>query len=216
MEEKTLTVFLFLKVRARKSGQAVKLLSTAYEEIKEAAAVYAETDVIARASASESRTGEILLELMQGAIHVHDKTHGTRDIFQVDSVQPYLVDGTLSRLQTENMKDLSGAIYSYVVIEIDERQGTRGQVLQELQRCDGIIYTAGLSVKPRVIAKVKAPNKMAFDNNIMEQIQNIPGVATTRSLLIINDMHFIRNESFNITEASINPVSDWAAKGRRS
>lgn len=215
MEEKTLAVFLFLKVRARKSGQAVKLLSTAYDEIKEAAAVYAETDVIARASASEIRVGEILLELMQGAIHVHDKTHGTKDIFQVDSVQPYLVDGTLSRIQNENIKDSSGTIYAYVVIEIDERQGTRGQVLQELQQCDGIIYTAGLSVKPRVIAKVKAPNKMAFDNNIMEQIQSIAGVATTRSLLIINDMHFIRNESSKTLEVSMNPISDWAVKGRR-
>ena len=71
---KTLTAFLFLRFRARKSGQAVKLLSTAYDEIKEAAAVYAETDVIARAVASEIRTGEILLELMQGAIFVHEKS----------------------------------------------------------------------------------------------------------------------------------------------
>ena len=102
----------FLRAGARKSGQAVKLLSTAYDEIKEAAAVYAETDVIARAVASEIRTGEILLELMQGAILVHDKTHGTNDTFQVDSVQPFLVDGMLSRVQHENITDSSGTIYA--------------------------------------------------------------------------------------------------------
>ena len=112
----------------------------------------------------------------------------------------------------KTLQTLAGLFMRYVVIEIDERQSTRGQVLQDLQKCDGIIYTAGLAVKPRVIAKVKAPNKMAFDNNIMEQIQNVQGVATTRSLLIINSMHLIRNENLNTSENSMVEISDWAVK----
>jgi hypothetical protein len=212
MEEQILTAFLFLKVRARRSGRVVELLRESYEEIKEAAAVYAETDVIARATATESRMGSLLLELMQGELQVRNEAHETTDAFQVDSIQPLLVLGKILEGQDQYDQNQPGDIYAYVIIEIDEKQETRSQVLQELHRCNGIIYTAGLATRGRAIAKVKAPNKVAFDNNIMQQIQSISGVATTRSLLIINDMHFTRLDKAGISETSIHNVASWAGK----
>jgi hypothetical protein len=215
MEEQIRTAFLFLKVRARKSGRVVELLSESYEEIQEAAAVYAETDVIARATATETRMGQLLLELMEGEIQVHNQAHGTKDVFQVDSVQPLLVAGNLLDGQDTYGQNLAGDIYAYVVIDVDEKQETRSQVLQLLHRCNGIIYTAGLAAKGRAIAKVRAPNKLAFDNNIMHQIQSISGVATTRSLLIINDMHFIRSQSPNKSDQSMQSIASWAGTRRK-
>jgi hypothetical protein len=212
MSEENLTVFLFLKVRARKSGRVVEILSETYEEIKEAAAVYSETDVIIRLEASESRLGVILLELMQRSIAVQNQDHETEDSFEVDQVLPYLVDGAIFRGRVEDGQDLKGDIYAYVLIHIDEKQEARSKVLEDLQACDGIVYTAGLMRKARALAKVRAPNKRAFDNNIMEQIQGIDGVATTRSLMVINDMHFIRSADPKITEQSMRNVAAWAGK----
>ncbi|MCP4539477.1 MAG: Lrp/AsnC family transcriptional regulator [Chloroflexi bacterium] len=190
MLEKTFTVFLFLEVRSRKSGGVVDSLSEAFREVKEAAAVYSETDVIARVSGTKNRLGEILLELMQDKIPVYDPAHNINDIFEVNSVRPFLVEGILSWGPNEHSADLLRNIYAYAVIDVDEKQSTRAKVLQDLRECDGVIYTAGLTKRAKVIAKVRAPDKRAFDNRIMDQIQKIQGVATTRSLLVINDMHF--------------------------
>jgi hypothetical protein len=216
MTEELPTVFLFLTVRARKSGRVVEILSESYEEIKEAAAVYSETDVIARLTASQDRLGVILLELMQRSIAVQNRSHEVEDSFEIDAITPYLVDGTLTRGKVEDGKDLKGDIYSYVLVHIDGKQEARSKVLEDLQQCDGIVYTAGLMRKARAIAKVRAPNKLAFDNDIMEQIQGIDGVATTRSLMIINSMHFIRSENPKVSEQSMNNVAAWASKRERN
>lgn len=194
MEEKTFTAFLFLKVPSLQSGPVVEQLSKVYNEVKEAAAVYSEIDIVARISASRGRLGEILLELMQEAIHVYDPIHDISETFTVDSVRPFLVDGTLSWRQKERGIDTKRDIYAYILVEVDENVGTKTQVLQNLHKCEGVIYTASLVKRARIIAKVKAPTKRAFDDKIMDQIQAIPGVAATRSLLVINDMHFVRAE----------------------
>lgn len=212
MDEEIYNVFLFLQVRARKSGRVVELLCDAYKEIVEAAAIYSEYDVIASVSASKARLGEILLELMQKSISVRNNDHETEDNFEIDSVLPYLVEGSISKGRAEHSNDLKGDIYAYVLIHIDEKQEARSKVLEDLQTCDGIIYTAGLMRKARAIAKVRAPNKLAFDNNIMEQIQGISGVATTRSLLVINDMHFIRIQDLSTSEPRMRDVIAWAQK----
>ena len=212
MAEEIPTVFLFLTVRARKSGRVVEILSESYEEIKEAAAVYSETDVIARLTAPQDRLGVILLELMQRSIAVGNQSHDIEDSFEIDAITPYLVDGIITRRKVEDGKDLKGDIYAYVLVHIDGKQEVRSKVLEDLQQCEGIVYTAGLMRKARAIAKVRAPNKLAFDNNIMDQIQGIDGVATTRSLMIINNMHFIRSENPKLTEQSMHNVAAWAAK----
>jgi DNA-binding Lrp family transcriptional regulator len=212
MNEEFITAFLFIKVPARRSGDTVDLLHEAYSEIVEAAAVYAETDVVARVFAPKSRVGEILLELLQGKkVLASNNEHGIKDDLPVAFVQPFLVEGNLLETERSSLNDEgSGTIYSYVVINVGENQGTRSKVLQRLRRVEGIIYTAGLLGKLSVLAKVKAPNKAAFDNNIMEQIQSIPGVETTRSLLIINNIHFLRDAPL-ATSTGISPhVADWA------
>lgn len=213
MEEK-LSVFMFFEVKARGSGDVVELLHEAYEEVMEAAAVYSDTDVVARAWATRDRLGEILLELMQGDISVKDHTHSISDTFTVDSIYPFLVDGTLSWVMKEDEVDKDN-IYAYVVIETDPRYSLP-KILAMLRKRQGIIYTASLANKNRIIAKVRADSKSEFDKKVMDQIQDIRGVSATRSHLIINAMHKIRAEPTPPSKNPLQEASEWAGeKGKK-
>ncbi len=83
-------------------------------------------------------------------------------------------------------------------------------MLRDLQAYEGVIYRAGLTRRAKIIAKVTAPNKQVFDNKIMYQIQTISGVTTTRSLIIINDMHYASKELS--TGSPISEVDAWAGQ----
>lgn len=188
MTEDILSAFLFLEVRARRSGRVVELLRKEYKEIVEVAAVYSETDVIARVSAPKGRLGEILLELMQGGIPVRDAVHGLTDRFELYSVRPHVVRGAMSWGPASHEASSPEDILAYVLIDIEERY-TVTAVTGELKECEGIVYVAGLATSSAAIAKVRTEDKVTFDRSVMDQIQSVPGVQSTRSFLVVNRMY---------------------------
>jgi DNA-binding Lrp family transcriptional regulator len=184
MEEQILSAVLLLEVRARQSGRFVELLRKEYPELQEAAAVYSEFDVIGIASASRQRLGELVLELMQRQIKDHEPAALVQTTYRFESVRFLVVNGELRRGKEDNPVFLDGGLVAYVLIETDNDQATPSQVAREILKCEGIVFCANL-MDDSVIVKMRASNKGAFDNKIMDQIQSIPGVATTRSFIII-------------------------------
>jgi len=83
-----------------------------------------------------------------------------------------------------------------------------------LSKCEGVILAAALVSNKDIFIKVKAPNKLSFDNKIMEQIQAVPGVKTTQSFIIINEKCFVRDETESKSNQEQNDnlsnVSVWA------
>jgi DNA-binding Lrp family transcriptional regulator len=192
IQENVISSFLLLGVKARKSEQVVKLLSQAYGDIQEAAAVYSEVDIVIRLSATQSRLGEILVELSQSSIRIHDEEYNKDVLFEITSVQPLLIDGNVKQGTDQQECDLYKDVYAYVLIDVADGDGAKEEVLAELQDHEGIVYLAALKAKQGLIAKVKAPNKISFDNMIMTRIQEVPRVISTLSLIVINGMHIIR------------------------
>ena len=209
----SVSAVLFLESKALQSGRVVELLRRAYPEVIEAAAVYSETDVIGLVSASQGRLGDILLELMQRRIPDFDREYGLETLFSIDDIRVSLIAGKLA-LYRENLMSLNGQVGAYVLVQTDERQGTQSQVLRGLARCEGVILAAALIANRDVFVKVVAPNKISFDDKIMNQIQAVPGVKTTQSFIIINDKYFIRNsrdiEVNNDVNNVVDNVSAWA------
>ncbi len=202
-DERTLTAILLLEVRARQSGRFVELLRNEYPEIEEASAVYSGFDVICVASASRGRLGELVLELMQRHINDHEPAALIHTTFRFESVRCLLVNGELRRKEGNPPSLLNGGIHAFILIETDSKQGTSAQIARNILDCEGVVYCANL-MDDSVIVRIKAPNKAAFDNKVMDQIQAVPGVATTRSFIIINDRYFARTDN-NIS--SYDPMS---------
>ena len=209
-----LTAFMFFESKALQSGRVVNLLRNEYPEIQEAAAVYSETDVIGRVSAPKERLGTIILDLMQQEIRDNDTEHGIDTMFRIDAVQSFLVTGKVT-FQKENPSEINENVCAYVIVQTERNQGTQPQVLRGLATCEGVVYTAALVANNDIMVKVQAPNKVSFDNKIMAQIQAIPGVKTTQSFIIINNMHFVRTDSsmgvgVNETIDPLQNISAWA------
>lgn len=222
MIDTLITAFFFLEVKAQKSGQVVNLLAKKYTEIQEVSAVYAESDVIARLTAPRLRVAEILLELQQESIEFYDHQYNINDTYEMDRVHPFIVEGSiLWTNDKKNGSDLKDYISAYILVDIDPKQSARIQVLKDISECNGVIYAASLATRTRIITKIRANNKKLFDSVVMDQIQKISGVLITRTLVIINEMHFVREESQegkkqSTPDLGMQLTADWVESRNRS
>lgn len=180
-------LFLFLKVPAPGSGDLVLKLKE-IPNVVEAAAIYSEYDVIACLCGKTSQIGSAILKIS--------------NISNVQEQKLFIVNKDSG---LDNYKgfpfDNHDHVHSYILIEVSPNVDAYSISSRIAKKYDNCIYAFSIPKENEIIARVVSSSKSKFDEFIMNHIQGIPGVATTRSYIVITDeeMCFSRaNEDYII------------------
>lgn len=165
------SAFVFLKVPALGSKGLVKRLH-GLPWVKEAAAVYTEYDVVAYLSGPAAEVGDTMLDIASLPSITEQK------------ILVFRPKGKGSQSHEGRPFPSTRSICAYVLVTIHTLdQGEVVENIRELDQCD---YAYPLENKSLLIARVTADDIAVFDALIMERIQSVEGVASTRSYVVIN------------------------------
>ena len=79
---------------------------------------------------------------------------------------------------------------AWVLIKVPAKQ--IGALIEELRGYPGIVEAAGIYGETDVIAKLEVPNQDALDELVVQRIQSIDMVESTRTFIAIGSMHWER------------------------
>jgi DNA-binding Lrp family transcriptional regulator len=82
---------------------------------------------------------------------------------------------------------------AYVLIRVPAKHV--GGLLDELRKYDGVREVSAIYGETDVIAKIEVPDQATLDDLIMNKIQEIPTVESTRTFIAIGGMHWSREHS---------------------
>ena len=79
---------------------------------------------------------------------------------------------------------------AWVLIKVPAKQ--IGALIEELHTYPGIVEAAGIYGETDVIAKIEVANQDALDALVVQRIQSIDAVESTRTFIAIGAMHWVR------------------------
>ena len=188
-------LFLLIQVPKLQSGGLVRELDL-LTEVREVAALYGETDVIAHVEGGLDRVGNILLEIL------NKPRVTTAQVFSCERV--HRNPNSLRR----DPNDLHQVV-AFVMIHTDKEMLDR--VVDGLLGMQEIRYIARIR-KPDhlILAEIVASDKSYFDEIVMTKIQGTNGVMLTRSYITVTSMH----EEKPTEDPEIEDVRQAALEGR--
>ena len=81
---------------------------------------------------------------------------------------------------------------AWVLIKVPAKQ--IGGLVDELRSFSGIVEATAVYGETDVIAKVEVPDQPALDDLVMQRIQTMPNVESTRTFIAVGGMHWERDE----------------------
>jgi DNA-binding Lrp family transcriptional regulator len=171
--------FVFFPAPARRWAEALDVLRGS-DHVAEAAAVYGETaNVVARVRAPhESDLHAVLDRLLAQRIIA-----GLPEIYRF-SAAAYWVRGGASPDGGKTMR-------AWVLIKVPAKQ--IGGLVDELRSYPGIVEASAIYGETDVIAKVEVPDQDALDELVLQRIQSIDAVDSTRTFIAVGGMHWRRD-----------------------
>lgn len=173
------TCIVFLSVPAPRSGNIVDYLSE-FQSVKEAAAVYTDTDVVAVIDGTQREVSNVVSSLNTLSPPV-DST-GTQ-LVDIDCI---LQGCGYGRGRFQGTK----AVFAFVRLVLAPHQPFNIAVKTMVDRFKQVrlVYTA--KHQAEIIIQVFANDKSEFDRIIMEDIQKTTMFISTRSYIVINNLHW--------------------------
>lgn len=80
---------------------------------------------------------------------------------------------------------------AWVLIKVPAKQ--IGGLVEALRAFPGIVEAAAIYGETDVIAKIEVPNQAALDELVMQRIQSIEAVESTRTFIAVGGMHWERD-----------------------
>jgi DNA-binding Lrp family transcriptional regulator len=185
--------YVFLPVPPRSWRSALALLQAA-DQVVESAAVYGETaNVIARLRAPhESDVHSVL-----------DRLFEARIIAGLPQVLRFGADATWVRPPAPEPGNGPGTggdtgrttrttMKAWILIKVPAKQ--IGGLVDELRSYPGVVEASAIYGETDVIAKVEVPDQDSLDELVLERIQSIAAVESTRTFIGVGSMHWRREE----------------------
>jgi DNA-binding Lrp family transcriptional regulator len=175
--------YVFFPVPPKRWAEALALLRES-DHVVEAAALYGETaDIVARLRAPHESDVHNVLDRLFEAGFVAGAPQVLR--FKADSVWQR-GDGELDGPREEE----GPAMRAWVLIKVPAKR--IGALIEELRGYRGIVEAAGIYGETDVIAKLEVPDQDALDELVVQRIQSIDAVESTRTFIAIGGMHWDR------------------------
>jgi DNA-binding Lrp family transcriptional regulator len=178
--------YVFFPVPPRRWAEALDLLHLS-DHVIEAAALYGETaDVVARLRAPHESDVHNVLDRLFEAGFVAGAPQVLR--FKAESIWQRPGDGAEG--DGAAGKEEEPAMRAWVLIKVPAKQ--IGALIEELRNYRGIVEAAGIYGETDVIAKLEVPDQDALDELVVQRIQSIDAVESTRTFIAIGSMHWDR------------------------
>jgi DNA-binding Lrp family transcriptional regulator len=173
-------VYAFVPVPPRRWPDALELLSGT-EHVLEAAAVYGETAnlIIRMRAPHESDVYQVLDRLFNAEI-----------IAGLPRVHRYSARSTW-RSPVERGERKGGGMRAWVLIKLPAKH--IGGLVEELRSYPGIVEASAIFGETDVIAKIEVPTQDELDDLIINRIQSIEAVESTRTFIAVGGMHWQRD-----------------------
>jgi DNA-binding Lrp family transcriptional regulator len=169
--------YVFFPVPPRRWPEALAFLHES-EHVVEASALYGESaDFVARLRAPhESDVHNVLDRLFEAGI-----VAGSPQVLRFRAESLWERGGRAEEGST---------MRAWVLIKVPAKQ--IGALIEELRGYPGIVEAAGIYGETDVIAKLEVPNQDALDELVVQRIQSIDMVESTRTFIAIGSMHWER------------------------
>ncbi|HEX2034019.1 MAG TPA: Lrp/AsnC ligand binding domain-containing protein [Chloroflexota bacterium] len=168
----------------RRLGETLELLRQS-DHVVEAGAVYGETaQLVAVLRAPHESDVHVVLDrlfeagMITGAARVFRFSAGNR----------------WRGSPPEDARDAArggGIMRAWVLIKVPAKQ--IGGLVEALRAFPGIVEAAAIYGETDVIAKIEVPNQAALDELVMQRIQSIEAVESTRTFIAVGGMHWERD-----------------------
>ena len=164
--------FVLFSVPARRWGDTLALLRR-FDNVLEAGVVYGEReDMVVKLTAPDD--GDIYAVL--GAALREAAIAGLPTIFKVERQ-------AISR-------ERGGAVQAYVLVKSAAKQIE--SVLEAMRAIDGIVEASTVYGETDVICRVEVDDQSQLDRLVMRDLHAIPSVESTRTFIVVQDMHWRR------------------------
>lgn len=180
---KELAAYVLLTVPDRRWAEIIDLLA-AMERVQEASIVYGETaNAVVRLSAPDDA-------------EVYGVLNEVFDRAAVAGVPKILKVQTRFWREDEATRETSGrlrGLQAYLLIKVPAKHA--GGVLEQLRELPGVAEASVIYGETDIVARVVAGDQDEFDDLIINQIQGLPAVESTRTFIVVSRLHWRRNET---------------------
>lgn len=172
--------YAFCLVVPRREAEALRLART-FEQVTEVAALYGErANLVLKVLAPE-----------EGDLHaVLDRLFEARVIQSAPTVLRAALDDAVRGVAAAHKKGASQPMRAWVLIKVPAKQ--IGGLVDELRSFSGIVEATAVYGETDVIAKVEVSDQAALDDLVMQRIQTMPNVESTRTFIAVGGMHWER------------------------
>lgn len=182
--------YVFLPVPPRQWRSALALLEKA-DQVVESAAVYGETaNIVARLRAPhESDVHTVLDRLFEARMIA-----GLPQVLRFSSNATWTrAPAAVSAARPSTGGDTKGTtMKAWILIKVPAKQ--IGGLVEELRSYPGVVEASAIYGETDVIAKVEVPDQDSLDELVLERIQSIAAVESTRTFIGVGSMHWRRDE----------------------
>lgn len=169
--------YVMFQIPARRWRQTLDLLRQ-FDNVLSASLVYGELeDIVVKLRAPDD--GDIYSVL--GAVLREAAITGQPTIMKVAR------QATIDR---ERVMSGGDSVQAYVLIKASAKQIEK--VLEELRELDGIAEASAIYGETDVICRVDVPTQHELDRLVMDDLHAIPAVESTRTFIVISDLHWRR------------------------
>jgi DNA-binding Lrp family transcriptional regulator len=175
--------YVFLPVPSRRWERALALLAGS-DHVIEAAAVYGETaDFVARLRAPHESDVHAVL----------DRLFEARVVAGLPQVLRFGPDTTWTRhpRAAGGCQEGRAGMRAWVLIKVPAKQ--IGGLVDQLRSYPGIVEASAIYGETDVIAKVEVPDQESLDELVLQRIQSIEAVESTRTFIGVGGMHWQRD-----------------------
>lgn len=168
--------YVFFAVPARRLEHALAMLR-GFERVLEASVVYGESeDMVLKLSAPED--GDIYAVL--GAALRETAIAGQPTIFKIER-RP---------IERASVGTGGRVVQAYVLVKASAKQ--IDAVLEAIGRLDGVVEASVVYGESDLICRLEVPEQAALDRLVMRELHAIPAVESTRTFIVVGDMHWRR------------------------
>jgi DNA-binding Lrp family transcriptional regulator len=178
---KKLAVYVLLTVPDRRWAQTIDLLA-GMERVQEASIVYGESaNAIVRLSApDDAEVYGVLNEVFDRAL-----VAGVPQILKVQT--RFSRQGEVAAAEKDGR---SGGLQAYLLIKVPAKHA--GGVLEQLKELQGVAEASVIYGETDIVARIVARDQDEMDDLIINQIQGLPAVESTRTFIVVGRLHWRR------------------------
>jgi DNA-binding Lrp family transcriptional regulator len=176
---------------------AYALIPTAAGRWRDAIDLLAETDQVVETAAVYGESATVIAKLRaphdSDVHHVLDRLFEARIIEGQPRVFRFGAGAPSFTGRYENARPQEDGMKAWVLIKVPAKQ--IGGLVDELRSYPGVVEAAAIYGETDVIAKIEVPDQAALDQLVLERIQAIEAVESTRTFIAIGGLQWQRQQT---------------------